>query len=116
MPVAESSAATLEQRHSLVVFFHFAYILARLAVIYDSAAWYFDYFILAVLTERTTLAALSTISSHDMFLVLEVEERPEIPVAMQDYRPALTSVTTIRTAFRHVLGTMKVHTTCAALS
>ena len=55
--------------------------LTRLAVINDRTAGHFDNLILAILTERTTLSTLTAISGHDMLLILEVKQSPEIPIA-----------------------------------
>jgi hypothetical protein len=51
-----------------------------------------------------------------MFLVLEVEQGPKVPVAMQDYRPAFAAITAVRSAFRQIFSTMEMHTPCAALA
>ena len=116
MPVAESSLAAFEQDNPLAVFLHFRDILAGVAVIYDRSAWHFDNLILSVLAEAAALAAATAVGSHDVALVLEVQQRPEVAVALQDNMPAASAVAAVRTAFRHILGAMKVHATGTALS
>ena len=90
--------------------------LTRLAVVNDRAARNLDDLILAVLTERTTLTAFASVRGHDMLLILQMQQRPEVTVSAQDNRPAFTAVTAVRSAFRQVLRAMKVHTSCATLS
>ena len=116
MPVSQSSATAFEEHHALVMLLHLADKFPRLPVIDDCAARHFDNLVLAVFAEGTALTASASVSSHDMFLVLEVQEGPEVPVSMQDYRPALTAIAAVRSAFGQIFGTMEVHTPGSALA
>ena len=80
MPVAQSSPSAFEQDHTFVMRFDLADELACLAVINDRTARYLDDLVFAILTERTALSALASIGRHDMLLVLEMEQGPEVTV------------------------------------
>ena len=88
---------------------HLADELTRLAVIDYRTARHLDDLVLAVLTERTALTALATVCRHDMLLVFQMQQGPQVTVAVQNDRTAFASVTAVRTAFGQVLGAMKVH-------
>ena len=96
--------------------FDFADILARLAVVHHRAARYFDDLVFSVLAERAALSAFAAIGCHDMLLVLEVQQRPEVTVATQDDRPAFTAITAVGTSLGQVFGSVQVHTARAALT
>ena len=95
---------------------HFADELTRLAVINHRSARHLDDLILAVLAERTTLTTLAAVRGHDMLLIFQMQQGPEVAVTAQNDRPAFTAVTAVRSAFGQILRAMKVHTSCATLS
>ena len=116
MPVSQTAATAFQQHDSLTMLFHFGQELARIAVVNDRTARHFNNLILTILTETATLATTATVRCHDMFLVFEMQQRPQITIALQDNMSSTASITSIRTAFGHIFGAMKVHTTCTSLA
>jgi hypothetical protein len=116
MPIAQSASAAFEQHNPFVMRFDLAYELPCLTVIHHGTAGHFDDFVLSVFSERPTLSAFAAIGSHDVFLIFEMQQRPEIPVSMQNHGTALAAVTAIRTTFRQVFRAMEMHATGSALS
>jgi hypothetical protein len=116
MPVTQASTTAFKENHTLIVRFDFANELACLTIINYSAARYFDDFVLTVFSKGTALSSFAAIGSHDVLLILEVQERPQVAVAVQNYRSSFASITSVRSAFGQILGTMKVHTACTALT
>ena len=116
MPVTQTATTALEQYYLLAVLLDLGYPLARLAVIDYRPAGHLDDPILAVLAERAALATLAAIGGLDVFLVLQVQQCPQVPVAAQDDMPATTAVTAVRTALGHILRAVEMQTACTALT
>ena len=110
MPVTQASSSAFEQHDTLTMLFHFGQKLARITIINDRSARHFDNLILAILTETATFATTTTIGRHDMLLVFQMQQRPQITIALKDDMSSTASITTVRTAFWHIFSAVKVHT------
>ena len=116
MPVAQSASPAFEQHHALVVVAYLADELPCVAIIDHGAAGHLDDAVFAVFAEGAAVAALAAVGRHDMLLVFQVEQRPEVAVASEDNAAALAAIAAVRTALGQVFGAVEVHTACAALS
>ena len=116
MPVSQSSAAAFEQNYLLPVLFDLAEELARVAVIHDRPAGHLDDLVLPIFAEGAGLAAVTAVCGHDMLLILQVQQRPQVAVSAQDDMSATTSIASVRAAFGHVLSAMEMQRTCSTFA
>jgi hypothetical protein len=114
--VAQPAAAALEQLHDLPVARHVAQELARLGVIHGRAARHLDGAVLAILARALVLIARLAVGGNDVAGVLQVNERPQVGVALQVHVAATAAVAAVGTALGHVLGAVQVGRAAAAVA
>jgi len=91
-------------------------IFASLGIIYHGSARHIYIDILAIGAMSLVMAAVTAVLRIDVLLIAQVQKGPIVMVSAQDNRPALTAVTTVRTAVRVILDMLQVHGTASALT
>ena len=114
--IAQPAAAALEQLHDLPVACHVAQELARLGVIHGRAARHLDGAVLAILARALVLIARLAVGGNDVAGVLQVNERPQVGVALQVHVAATAAVAAVGTALGHIFGAVEVPAAGAALA
>ena len=116
VPVAETAAAALQQRHLLAVVAHLAEVFARLGVEDDGAARNLNGDVLAVLAERASGAAALAVAGEYMAAELQRKQRPHVFVALEDDVAATAAVTAVGTSLRHIFGSVEMTRAGTALA
>ena len=106
--VAQTATAAAEQLHNLAVFGHIAEKLARLGIVNGSAARHFYGTVFAVFAVALVFVARCAVGGEDVARVFQVNQCPQVAVALQEDVTATTTVATIRTTLGHVFCTMQV--------
>ena len=121
VPVAQSSAAALQQHELLTVLGHLADELRRRALVgLDNAACHRaqrhgDDDVACILARGAGSGAVLAVLSELVALILEVDERPVLPVAPQHDAAALAAIAAVRTAEGHEFLAAEVCRTGAAV-
>ena len=123
MPVAQASAAALEQHQLLAVLGHLAHrfehggtVLLLHEPLGDRTEGYGDDDIGRILARRTGAGTALPVLGELVALVLEVDERPILPVALQYDAAALAAVAAVGTAERHELLAAEMGRTGASVA
>jgi hypothetical protein len=103
MPVAQTSATTLEQNHLLTVISNVTQIFACFGIVCHRSAWNLYDNIIAVLAKALVAAAVAAVAGKSMAFITQVKQRPVVAVTLKDNATTLAAVTTIRAAIGDIL-------------
>ena len=104
VPVAQASAAALEQDDFLAVLGDVTQVLPRLGIVGHCAAGHFDDSVFAVLAKAAVLRAALAVPGQDVPLVAQVQQGPVVSVSPEDDVPSLAPVAPVRPAVGLVFG------------
>ena len=116
MPVSQSAASALQQDNFLSVLSNVAYILSSLGIISHRSARHLDNLVFTVFSETFVLRAVSAMRGEHVTLVLQMQQRPVVPVSPQDYMTSSATVATVRPSVGHVFFTAHVRRATASLA
>ena len=122
MPVAQTAPAALEQHELLAVGSHLAYdfgrrrsVLVFTDTVSDRTQRNGDHDVFGILARRTGSGTVFAVFGELVTLVLEVDERPILLVALENNTAALAAVTAVGTAERHEFLAAEMHRAASAM-
>jgi NAD/NADP transhydrogenase beta subunit len=116
VPVAQATAAALQEHHFLAVLGDITQVFTGLGIVSHCAAGHLDNLVLAILAEAFGLGAIATVGGEHMTVVLQMKQRPIVAVATQDDMTSSTAIATVGAAVGHILLSSHVRGTASALS
>lgn len=123
VPVAQTSAAALEQHQTLAILGHLAHILhrRRTVLVLDHAARHGaqrhgDYDVGGILARRTRSVAALAVLGKLVALIFEVDKSPVLAVALQHYAAALAAISAVGASEGNEFLASEMTRACAAVT
>ncbi len=108
MPVAKSAFAASEELYFLSVFRYVSEEFPCLGIEHRRAHGHFDCAVFSVLAERAPGSSRLSVGGEYVSLISQMEQRPYVAVASQDYMASAAAVAAVGAAFGYILRAVEM--------